>query len=187
MNSLVVWGIKLYELLTLVGLVSGPVVAVIITLWVDGRRRAREQRLTVLRMLISTRHLPADPAFQVAINLIPVEFSGDDAVMAAYREFLEAVAARLDGINDQAIILKTSTKIVRLVFEIARALSFSIRETDLQTSGYASDGWVKRDNLLLDSQKAMRDVASVMLLQSRLMAGATLTTEERKLLNLPDA
>src|SRR3546814_19133659 len=63
------------EILTLIAVIVGPIVAVVITLWVDGRRRDREQKIIVLRLLLATRHIPADPRFLTAINLIPVEFN----------------------------------------------------------------------------------------------------------------
>src|SRR3546814_5318903 len=48
------------EILTLIAVIVGPIVAVVITLWVDGRRRDREQKIIVLRLLLATRHIPAD-------------------------------------------------------------------------------------------------------------------------------
>ncbi len=180
------WGLKLYEWLTLVGIFAGPIVAVVITLWVDGRRKDRDQKLTVFRMLMSTRHLPADPAFFTAVNLVVIEFSKNTKVMHAHKEFIQATAARLDGVNDQAILDNSRLKTIRLVYEVARALGFPIRETDLQSEAYTSGGWITRDNLLLDSQKAMRDVATQMMLQTRILAGAKLTDIERKHLGLDE-
>ncbi|OWQ95334.1 DUF6680 family protein [Sphingopyxis witflariensis] len=161
------------EILTLIAVIVGPVTAVAITLWVDGRRRDREQKIIVLRLLLATRHLPADPSFLAAINLIPVEFSERRDVIKAYNEFIEATKPRLDGINDETIIRNSSTKLTRLVYEISLSLGFKLRETDIQTSAYASDGWIRRDNLAQDSQQAMRDIANILWLQTRLLSGET--------------
>jgi len=161
------------EILTLIAVIVGPIVAVVITLWVDGRRRDREQKIIVLRLLLATRHIPADPSFLTAINLIPVEFNARRDVMQAYNEFIEATRQRADGVNDDVIQLNSSTKLTRLVFEVARSLRFKLRETDIQTSAYASDGWRIRDNLAQDSQQAMRDIANILWLQTRLLAGET--------------
>ena len=161
------------EILTLIAVIVGPITAVAITLWVDGRRRDREQKVIVLRLLLATRHLPADPSFLAAINLIPVEFSEHRDVIKAYNEFIEATKPRLDGINDEAILRNSSTKLTRLVYEVSRSLGFKLRETDIQTSAYASDGWIRRDNLAQDSQQAMRDIANILWLQTRLLSGET--------------
>ncbi|GGD92343.1 hypothetical protein GCM10011515_10060 [Tsuneonella deserti] len=106
--------------------------------------------------------------------------------MDAYKEFIEAINVSLDGVNDERIVKNTETKTIRLVFEIARSLGFGIRETDLQTTGYASSGWAERERLLMDSQKAMRDVATQLMLQTRLNAGAQLSLEERRYIGIPD-
>jgi hypothetical protein len=82
------------EWLTLAAIVFGPIAAVGITLWIEGRRRRRETRLTVLRQLMATRHLPADPMYSTAVNLIPVEFNDERDVMAAYKAYQEAIRQR---------------------------------------------------------------------------------------------
>jgi hypothetical protein len=159
----------LIEALTVAGLIIGPVAAVGITLWVETRRRKREQRIVVLRHLIATRHFPSDPGFLAAINLIPVEFNDSPRVLIAYREFIEAVGVRLDSVNDEMILRRSATNLTRLIYEISRSLGFGLRETDIQTTAYASEGWVKREALLQDSQQAMRDIAGILAIQTKLM------------------
>lgn len=166
--------------LTLLAIIFGPIVAVGITLWIEGRRRQREQRVIVFRHLIATRHMPADPGFLTAINLIPVEFNDESKVLAAYREFIDAVGRRLDGINDESILLNSRTKLIRLIYEVSNSLGFKLRETDLQTTAYASDGWIKRDALMQDSQQAMRDIARILALQTKILAAQQINAEDTK-------
>ena len=184
MTEALYWGLKFGELITTIGLILGPVVAVGLTLWIESRRRVREQQLTLLRMLIATHHLPSDPSYQIAINLIPIEFRGRQAVMTAHKEFIESVARQPDGVNDEKIFRDWGVKSVRLVHEVAKALKYDLRETDLQTAPYSSKGWADRDAILLDSQRAMRDIANMLMLQSRLLANVPLEPAERKLIGL---
>lgn len=65
----------------------------------------------------------------------------------------------------------TSVKLTRLLFEMSKASGLSLRETDIQTGGFGSRGFYYRDNLLQDSQKAMRDVANILWMQTRLLGG----------------
>jgi hypothetical protein len=181
------FGLKFYELLTLIGVILAPVIAVLVSLWIDGCRKEREQKLSILRMLIATRHLPADPSFFTAVNLIPIEFSNNRDVMTAYRDFMNAVAAEVIDDNAQKVGENTALKTVRLIYQVAKDLGFPLRETDLQTDGYVSRGFGTRDGLLLDSQRAMRDIATHLMLQTRLLANAPLGPEERRYLGLPDA
>lgn len=163
----------------------GPIAAVLITVWLANRSALRDQRLVVLRMLIATRHAPSDPSWQTAINLIPIEFHGCSRVIDAHQEFMKAVSQPVnDGGNFNAN--NHVTKSTRLIFEIANVVKFSLRETDLQTEWYSSIGWGQREEILIDSRKAMRDIAKNSFLQSRLLANAPLTPEERQFLGFEE-
>ena len=174
------------EIINLIAIVVGPIVAVAITLWIEDRRKGRDSKIIVLRMLLSTRHLPSDPGYSVAIQLVPVEFNGCPRVLQAHREFLDAANVQLDGKNDEQIGRNTRTKLVRMIYEMAGAVGLKLRETDIDTGSFGTKGFYERDGLLLDSQKAMRDVATILHLQSRLMANAQLTEQERNFLGLQE-
>jgi len=169
------------ELLTLIGIFLGPIFAVLISLWLEERRRSRDQKIIVLRMLLSTRHIPADPGFSVAINLVPVEFNRSKAVMTAYKEFIEAVQKPSHG-TDTPQLQTSGAKTTKLIYEISRELGFDIRESDIQYAGYAASGWIERDQITIDSQRAMRNIAEVLWLQTRILAGEALSEQERKAL-----
>ena len=164
-------GLQPYEWLTLIGIVIGPILAVVVSLRFEQRRRDRDQKLVILRLLLTTRHLVGDPNYSAAINLIPIEFAGHKEVQVAYREFIEAANVDFTDETRVKVAERTAVKQTRLIFAIARRMKFPIAETDIQTTAYAADGWIKRDNLALDSQKAMRDIANILWTQTRLLAG----------------
>jgi hypothetical protein len=93
--------------------------------------------------------------------------------MEAYKEFIEAAYARPAADQEQAAARVTATKSVRLIYEVSRCMGFGIRETDIEYSGYTSTGWVNRDEMALDSQRAMRDIANILWVQTRLLGGET--------------
>lgn len=164
------------EWINIAAIVIGPIVAVGITLWIEGRRKAHDAKLTTLRLLLASRDFPSDPSYQVAIKLVPVEFNDCPAVLTAHREFLEAANVNTDGMSEErakAVYDNTAIKVTRLLFEMAKAAGLSIRETDIQTGGYGSRGFFYRDALLQDSQRAMRDIASILWMQTRMLGGAT--------------
>jgi hypothetical protein len=76
---------KLNDCLTLGAIVVGPIFAVAITLIIDKTRRTMERRLHIMRMLLGTRHMPADAQYYMAVNLIPAEFNDRPDVMKAWR------------------------------------------------------------------------------------------------------
>ena len=162
--------------ITVAGIVIGPIAAVGITLWIEGRRKKHDAKLTTLRLLLASRDFPSDPSYQVAIKLIPIEFNDCSSVLAAHREFLEAANIDTDGFSDEKLKAASdniSIKVTRLLFEMAKASGLRIRETDIQTGAFGSRGFFYRDALLQDSQKAMRDVANILWMQTRMLGGET--------------
>ena len=162
-------GLQPYEWLTLAGILIGPIIAVVLTLGVEARRRSNDQKVQVLRMLLSTRHLPGDAAYSLAINLIPVEFNKSAAVMHAWNDYIGAVQFQPSPENMDRVLQNSSAKQTRLIYEIARSLGFNLAETDIQTSAYASEGWVKREALILDGHAAWREIADALKVQTSIM------------------
>lgn len=152
-------GMKLYELLTLVGIIIGPITAVVITIITEAVRKTRDQRLQVLRGLISTLRLGGDPAWVVSMNMLLLEFHGHVRVMNARRSYMAAARLRPMPGNEFQHAKELDDKQITLVFEVSRALKFSISEGDLRSEVYLSDGFIDRDNLYTDSLRAMRELA----------------------------
>ena len=182
--SAVFLGLKLYELLTLVGVFLGPILAVLITLWHEQRRRTRDARQQVLKMLLAARATPADPAFNLAINLIPVEFNDCREVMTAWREFNlltnTHVPPERQADHQQRIVVKQTG----LIYQMMLAVGLKLSEGEIQTESYISQGFVQRDSIYLDSLVAMRDVANALarqnqLLEDNLSRGSTGTEDDR--------
>ncbi len=163
-------GLKLYELLTLAAVFAGPLSAVIITLWVDRLRRRSDARTQVLRMILTTRRLPSDPAYVMAINLIEVEFNHCPDVMKARREYMnlaiQEVSDERKQEHDQRMWAKQATMIVGMM----KAIGLKASESEILMDAYVSKGFVVRDELYLDSLKAMRDVAEALNASNWLLA-----------------
>jgi hypothetical protein len=171
------------EWITIAAIIIGPMVAVAITLWIERRRKQRETKLITLRMLLTTRDFPSDPSFQVAIKLVPVEFDDCSAVLSAHRAFLEAANVNADGKSQdeqKAIAERTTEALVRLLFEMSRAVGLKIKEDDIQKGSFGTRGFLYRDALLQDSQRAMRDIATILAIQTKLLAQQPVTPEDGK-------
>tara|TARA_R110000764_G_scaffold8674_1_gene28737 strand:- start:74 stop:727 length:654 start_codon:yes stop_codon:yes gene_type:complete len=163
-------GLKLYELLTLFGVFAGPLVAVGVTLWVDWRRRRSDARTHILRMILTTRRLPSDPAYLMAINLIEIEFNDCDEVMTARREYMELVRKEVSADRHIAHNQELMAKQATMIHHMMRRVGLKSSESQIITDAYVSDGFINRDNLYLDSLKAMRDVASAIGISNWLVA-----------------
>jgi hypothetical protein len=159
------------EWLTLLAIVLGPVWAVLITLWVEKGRRVRERRMYVVRMLIMTRHMVADPQYSAAINLIPVEFNDQEKVMTAWRTYSERV--RVPPSADSAHDVERQRRITvaqsGLIFEVLRTVGLKNQsEGDIQSQAYISQGFIDRDKVYLDSLRALPAIAATMEKQREL-------------------
>jgi hypothetical protein len=164
----------LNEWLTLGGIVAGPIIAVMITLWIEGRRRKRESRVIVLRQLIATRHLPADPSYSTAVNLIPVEFNAEPEVMAAYKSYQEAIRQRApddptDMLSAAQFLVAKQTK---MIYAIMRSLGLRASEADLPIEAYAARAFIERDNLYLESLRGTVRIADALEAQTELVGRA---------------
>lgn len=142
--------------LTLTGIVLSPIVAVSITLWIEGRRRKRDSQMHVVRLLMATRHLPSDPSYSTAVNLIPVEFAAHPKVIAAHKEYHRAIRREApltpEGhANANLELAQTQTKLISAVLS---AVGMNVSEADLAAEAYAASGFIARDNLWLDSLRA---------------------------------
>lgn len=139
-----------------------PIVAVLTTLILQDWQQKRERRMQILRMLLSTRHLPADPHYNAAINLIPIEFNKERAIMAAWRAYIDQVRFRPAPENEQVHEQQNAVKQTKLITAMMSKMGLKYSEADVQADAYASSGFVWRDNLYLDSLKAHRDGAEAM-------------------------
>lgn len=139
-----------------------PILAVLTTLFYQDFQQGRERRMQLLRMLMSTRHIPADPAFNAAINLIPVEFNKVRPVMDAWRAYRDQVRFRPLPENSSTNDEQMKVKQTKLVTAIMDKLGIEYSEAEFQSDAYISDGFLLRDNIYIDSLLASRAAANAM-------------------------
>lgn len=150
--------------LTLAGVVLSPIVAVAITLWIEGRRRDRDGKMVVVRLLIATSHLPSDPNYSTAINLLRVEFANNATVMRAFKEYQQVIRREKPVTEVGVARLNEEVRAVqiKLVSATMAAVGMKASEADLAIEGYIADGAVERDNLYLDSLRAQGRIAAAL-------------------------
>ncbi|MCW1431513.1 DUF6680 family protein [Novosphingobium sp. JCM 18896] len=170
----------LNEWLTLAGVVVSPIFAVCIILWIEGRRRDREGKMVVVRALMTTRHLPADPNYSGAINLLRVEFAHCRPVMEAFKEYHRNIRREQPSTPEGANlhnqdVLAAQTKLLSAALN---AVGIKASEADLAVEAYAANGFILRDNIYLASLKA-QDRIAVALERSVMLNEQMLSGEDR--------
>jgi hypothetical protein len=159
--------LKPVDWLTLIALVLGPVSAVLITLWIEERRKVRDARTYILRMLMTTRMRPGDRNYIYTVNVVPVEFHDEPEGIKAWRDYGTVVAQRAAPGEEAAHVQQLTVKQAALIFSIMEVLGFKQSEGEIQTSAYISQAYVDREMLYVDSLRAMRELANAMTAQVR--------------------
>jgi hypothetical protein len=162
-------GLKLYELLTLLAIVLGPVMAVILQLTSERRRRKREMQTQTMRMLVSTRHLAGDPNYTTAINMIPIDFNNNRKIMDAWNAYIDAIMFKPSPGDEEAHNKNVISKQTYLIFLILSYLGYDLPETKIQNTAYAAGGYIQRDNLMINGWLAWPRIAEALEAQNRAM------------------
>jgi hypothetical protein len=136
----------------------GPVCAVSITLWWETRRRKREQKETLLQMLLATRGRYADPGYSWAIRTLPMHFHGNSRVLSAHKSYMDSVRLEPTPENADAVQKESSRREGLLLNELLRALGYGQLTAD-EIDQYTAKGLAHRELLLEQALKALPDIA----------------------------
>lgn len=146
-------------------LIIVPIIATLTTLFVQDRQQRRERRMQLLRTLTATRAWPADAGYVGAINLIPIEFNGVNAVTTAWSNYIQHVSSQCPPGGETRHAERSSTLQTKLISAMMKNLNLKVSEADLQADAYVSTGFAQRDRLYIDSLIAQRDIANALKAQ----------------------
>ena len=145
----------------------GMFFAILTAVWISPRitdrqtRRDNQERL--LRMLLNTRLIPANPDYQTAIAMIPLEFKGNEQVLVAHKRYLATVNVKVDQMDTNKAAEHdeiTATHQNLLIAAMANALDFpGVTPDSLQSDGYVSQGFVNCEQMLMQAMQAWPRIA----------------------------
>lgn len=142
--------------LTLIAIITGPVLAVLAATFLDRRRQTRERQLQLFRMLMSTRRTRLSTDHVAALNLIEVEFHGVKKVIEPYKKLLDHLSKRHPLAPEEVERSDFSTEqnrqrtesywkridneridlLANLLKEMSSHLRFNIDQLDIYRGGY---------------------------------------------------
>ncbi len=73
------------DILTILALLLGPIIALELQKQLEKRREERNRKLWVFKTLMAYRNTPLSPNFVQCLNLIDIEFNGDNSPEKAVR------------------------------------------------------------------------------------------------------
>ena len=106
----------------LLAVLLSPLVAVLVSMWLQDRKERRQNQLRILGTLIATHHEPLSPDSIRALNVIDLVFHDKPSVRRLWREYFEMVSN--EGLNNPQGWAQRNKKNLELITEMAKALGF---------------------------------------------------------------
>ncbi|MDB5659224.1 MAG: hypothetical protein JWS10_1839 [Cypionkella sp.] len=114
-------------------------------------------------MLMNTRLIPANPDYQTAIAMIPLEFRGNDKVLLAHKTYLATVNSKVDEMDATEVAKHNEITTLhqnQLIAAMAQTLDIlGVTPDTLKSDGYVSRGFVNREEMLIQAMKAWPRIA----------------------------
>ncbi len=132
-------------LATIVAIIVGPILAVLVTRFIDDQRAAKARRMDIFRTLMRTRKMPIHFEHVGALNLVEIEFAKQSAVIQAWRNYFASLVERHPETASQdeknAFAKKRDSLLTKLIHEIAKSLKFEVEQLDILEGNYIPQGW----------------------------------------------
>src|SRR5690242_1689714 len=119
-------------ILTLVAIVVSPLVAVLVTTYLQDRKERRTQKVWLLSTLIGTRHNPLADETIRALNLIDVVFHDAPRVRALWHEYYDMLNNA--GLNNPVGWEQWKQKNLEMITEMAQSLGYGQAITHLDAA-----------------------------------------------------
>jgi len=122
---------------SVVAIMVSPLVALEVEKHLDDRRESYNRKLTIFKTLMMYRVTPLSPNFVQSLNLVDLEFNGNNEDEAAVRDKWKVL---LDHFNNYNSVSNPREKAADLTMELLKAMStclgFGFDEVYLKRGGY---------------------------------------------------
>ncbi len=136
-----------YELVTVVALFAGPIVAIQLTEWMRRRKELKDRREQVFQTLMSTRSATLASSHIEALNLVDVLFHGQKP---RERRVVDSWRLYLSHLNDtkyprETWHVKANELLHDLLFEMGMLLGYSFERSQIKAGTYYPHGYEDAD------------------------------------------
>ena len=125
--------------LMIFAVLSGPIIAVQLTRFLDNRKEIRERKLSIFKTLMATRAYNVSWNHVEALNRIDLEFDASNkkekAVILAWKEYLDLLNES-NMTLDQWVIKRVDLLVV-LLHKMATVLDYDFDKTHIKNSSYS--------------------------------------------------
>ena len=149
------WTVKVTDLVIIVALVVGPILAVQITEYLRKSDEAKKRKIHIFRTLMSTRSVPLSPAHIEALNLVEIEFHW---FRRQERRVIDCWRLYLAHLNDRNYPLESwpirkTDLLIDQLYEMSGALGFSYDKSQIRSGTYYPSGWQEAENEQMEARK----------------------------------
>jgi hypothetical protein len=130
----------------------GPIFAVWISLWREGRNDRQSRRLYIFRTLMATRKIAMSREQVDALNLIETEFHREANVQDAFAAYVSHLYQDANSPNWDE---ERQDHLARLLHHMSIEMRMPLSEAKIRSGGYAPRGWTVRNEI----EQYLHDVA----------------------------
>jgi hypothetical protein len=131
------------EILTIIAIIVGPLLAIQVQKFLERRREDRERRLRVFKALMVTRGTVLSPLHVEALNSIDIEFTSnnekDKNVRATWKAYLDELTHfPKEGQDDdrKRWAENINSLLVELLSSMSKAVGYDFDKTDIKRTAY---------------------------------------------------
>ncbi|WP_312364259.1 DUF6680 family protein [Sphingobacterium sp.] len=138
---------KLYEILTLIAIFIGPVLAVQVEKFLERKRNSRNRKIDIFKILMATRGSALSSAHVEALNRIDLEFSNNSKfkkVILAWKEYFDNLGQKYETEDKLSIWLARNEELLaNLLYEMGQSLGFNFDKILIKRNIYSPVGHAK--------------------------------------------
>ena len=135
---------KLYEILTVLAIIAGPIFAVQAEKFLQRRRDDKYRRLSIFKTLMATRGSSLSFSHVEALNRIDLEFSDDKKylkVISAWKEYFDNLGHKTQADEQISIWLARNEELLaNLLYEMGQSLGYKFDKVLIKRNIYSPIG-----------------------------------------------
>lgn len=133
----------LNEIIMIFAVLLAPVIAVQVSQYLDRDRQKRDGRLKIFKKLMATRASQLAPAHVEALNMIDVEFYGnnkkDKDVTIAWKAYIDHLTD--ENYPKESWHIKKTDLLIELLYIMAKSLNYNFDKTHIKNTSYFPKGY----------------------------------------------
>lgn len=130
----------LLGVISILAILAGPIFAVQAQVWLERRREARNRKLWIFKTLMSYRATNLAPIFVQSLNLIDVEFNGDNDKKKTVRTAWKVLLDHFSDLPQNSAAL-TATLTANLLLAMGKCLGYGdFDEVNIKKGAYYPQG-----------------------------------------------